>query len=135
MRARRQQLGEERNSEPGGGINEERGAGRATPRELPAAAVERASRSEEHTSELQSHSDLVCRLLLEKKKKRLQNGYIYRLPLCMVMFVILVQMQEHFLVQCQGEKVRYQFLCVREKCSCVELHWHLLFLHNGDCLP
>src|SRR5260221_14397709 len=26
-------------------------------------------RSEEHTSELQSHSDLVCRLLLEKKKK------------------------------------------------------------------
>src|SRR2546428_9563265 len=28
-----------------------------------------ASRSEEHTSELQSRSDLVCRLLLEKKKK------------------------------------------------------------------
>src|SRR2546428_7175047 len=27
-----------------------------------------ASRSEEHTSELQSRSDLVCRLLLEKKK-------------------------------------------------------------------
>ena len=27
------------------------------------------SRSEEHTSELQSHHDLVCRLLLEKKKK------------------------------------------------------------------
>src|SRR5438034_5262266 len=27
-------------------------------------------RSEEHTSELQSHSDLVCRLLLEKKKER-----------------------------------------------------------------
>src|SRR5260221_8820853 len=30
-----------------------------------------ALRSEEHTSELQSHSDLVCRLLLEKKKKHL----------------------------------------------------------------
>src|SRR5436190_4031478 len=29
----------------------------------------RDGRSEEHTSELQSHSDLVCRLLLEKKKK------------------------------------------------------------------
>src|SRR5215211_8238940 len=29
-----------------------------------------APRSEEHTSELQSHSDLVCRLLLEKKKKK-----------------------------------------------------------------
>src|SRR2546421_3371487 len=28
------------------------------------------ARSEEHTSELQSRSDLVCRLLLEKKKKR-----------------------------------------------------------------
>src|SRR5438132_3985503 len=28
----------------------------------------REMRSEEHTSELQSHSDLVCRLLLEKKK-------------------------------------------------------------------
>src|SRR5436190_14055395 len=30
----------------------------------------RDQRSEEHTSELQSHSDLVCRLLLEKKKKK-----------------------------------------------------------------
>src|SRR5437667_9108704 len=28
------------------------------------------TRSEEHTSELQSHHDLVCRLLLEKKKKK-----------------------------------------------------------------
>src|SRR5437588_8738358 len=38
------------------------------------------SRSEEHTSELQSHSDLVCRLLLEKKKKKkvynVENIYI-----------------------------------------------------------
>src|SRR5438034_1848937 len=32
-----------------------------------------ASRSEEHTSELQSHSDLVCRLLLEKKKNKKKN--------------------------------------------------------------
>src|SRR5688572_32305931 len=30
----------------------------------------RAARSEEHTSELQSQSNLVCRLLLEKKKKK-----------------------------------------------------------------
>src|SRR5216683_4651740 len=30
-------------------------------------------RSEEHTSELQSRSDLVCRLLLEKKKKKKRN--------------------------------------------------------------
>src|SRR5436190_2596987 len=35
----------------------------------PGENVEAGSRSEEHTSELQSHSDLVCRLLLEKKKK------------------------------------------------------------------
>src|SRR5438034_2820283 len=31
------------------------------------------ARSEEHTSELQSHSDLVCRLLLEKKKTQHNN--------------------------------------------------------------
>src|SRR5438132_8231124 len=40
-------------------------------------------RSEEHTSELQSHSDLVCRLLLEKKKgKRRDNldGYLPHVP-------------------------------------------------------
>src|SRR5438034_5865410 len=34
------------------------------------AAARRGRRSEEHTSELQSHSDLVCRLLLEKKKTK-----------------------------------------------------------------
>src|SRR5437773_2803617 len=33
-----------------------------------------AERSEEHTSELQSHHDLVCRLLLEKKKKKKQHS-------------------------------------------------------------
>src|SRR5438034_8588455 len=36
----------------------------------PGGEIQRDSRSEEHTSELQSHSDLVCRLLLEKKKKK-----------------------------------------------------------------
>src|SRR5438034_8674105 len=35
----------------------------------------RRERSEEHTSELQSHSDLVCRLLLEKKKKNSNTEY------------------------------------------------------------
>src|SRR5947207_10688353 len=35
------------------------------------------SRSEEHTSELQSHSDLVCRLLLEKKKPTYPVTWIY----------------------------------------------------------
>src|SRR5438034_5776488 len=37
----------------------------------PPRGVLAARRSEEHTSELQSHSDLVCRLLLEKKKEPL----------------------------------------------------------------
>src|SRR2546428_6006253 len=41
------------------------GAAAATPA---AGVVDAPSRSEEHTSELQSRSDLVCRLLLEKKK-------------------------------------------------------------------
>src|SRR2546427_8081026 len=35
-----------------------------------------AYRSEEHTSELQSQSNLVCRLLLEKKKKIIIKNYI-----------------------------------------------------------
>src|SRR2546427_6323268 len=34
-------------------------------------------RSEEHTSELQSQSNLVCRLLLEKKKKNIKTPIIY----------------------------------------------------------
>src|SRR5260221_11983351 len=39
------------------------------------AGRRRRNRSEEHTSELQSHSDLVCRLLLEKKKNASSLGY------------------------------------------------------------
>src|SRR5690242_21528273 len=38
-----------------------------------AATGRTAARSEEHTSELQSHVNLVCRLLLEKKKKTTTN--------------------------------------------------------------
>src|SRR2546427_5316516 len=34
------------------------------------------ARSEEHTSELQSQSNLVCRLLLEKKKKSVTQSYV-----------------------------------------------------------
>src|SRR5438094_6455080 len=39
-------------------------------------SIYRADRSEEHTSELQSPYDLVCRLLLEKKKKKKINSNI-----------------------------------------------------------
>src|SRR5438034_5729920 len=62
----------------GGGGRRSRGRGRRVGEHRAAAergrgehrARERGAedRSEEHTSELQSHSDLVCRLLLEKKK-------------------------------------------------------------------
>src|SRR5438309_5635551 len=42
--------------------------------------VRRASRSEEHTSELQSQFHLVCRLLLEKKKNKVSNDLNYYYP-------------------------------------------------------
>src|SRR5256885_12909195 len=42
-------------------------------------ALERESRSEEHTSELQSPCNLVCRLLLEKKKKTHKNIHGFKL--------------------------------------------------------
>src|SRR5438034_6106295 len=38
--------------------------------DCPPELTQTVMRSEEHTSELQSHSDLVCRLLLEKKKNK-----------------------------------------------------------------
>src|SRR2546423_11457951 len=41
------------------------------------AKVYKKGRSEEHTSELQSLAYLVCRLLLEKKKKKLHYNLIY----------------------------------------------------------
>src|SRR5580698_11553801 len=44
-----------------------------TSRSQTARTTERSWRSEEHTSELQSHVNLVCRLLLEKKKKMTNN--------------------------------------------------------------
>src|SRR5436189_3997728 len=40
--------------------------------------IEQPARSEEHTSELQSPMYLVCRLLLEKKKKKQKNTKIYK---------------------------------------------------------
>src|SRR5437667_8260460 len=46
----------------------------ARPRDPP-PGVAGAGRSEEHTSELQSHHDLVCRLLLEKKKNNREQTH------------------------------------------------------------
>src|SRR2546427_9225048 len=53
-------------------IAPERGADRADRRGEP--------RSEEHTSELQSQSNLVCRLLLEKKKKNTTMNVMTKYP-------------------------------------------------------
>src|SRR2546430_8690769 len=44
-----------------------------------AAGAAGGARSEEHTSELQSQSNLVCRLLLEKKKKKKNHTLIIRI--------------------------------------------------------
>src|SRR5438477_7632541 len=41
--------------------------------------LHRLDRSEEHTSELQSHVNLVCRLLLEKKKKKINTKYVFKI--------------------------------------------------------
>src|SRR5256886_10672508 len=49
------------------------------PMPLPGPAAVPPPRSEEHTSELQSQSNLVCRLLLEKKKNKMNNVYYYLL--------------------------------------------------------
>src|SRR5690349_23831612 len=57
--------------EPGDGEGAPPPSAAASPQDAPSPAPAEASpptRSEEHTSELQSRRDLVCRLLLEKKK-------------------------------------------------------------------
>src|SRR5438034_8415061 len=46
------------------------------------------ARSEEHTSELQSHSDLVCRLLLEKKNRKLLIWMPKDRPYCLPLYEI-----------------------------------------------
>src|SRR2546421_2413705 len=71
-----------RSSQPGRRAQPPAVAGKSwTPRSPPIGAGAAATcvpRSEEHTSELQSRSDLVCRLLLEKKNK---NKFINQVEL------------------------------------------------------
>src|SRR2546426_8320176 len=52
----------------------------ATSRRRSASSASAASRSEEHTSELQSPCNLVCRLLLEKKKLFMPTANHLRIP-------------------------------------------------------
>src|SRR5260370_35830335 len=49
-------------------------SGRRPATSAPSSTGSDVARSEEHTSELQSHLNLVCRLLLEKKKKQIYNS-------------------------------------------------------------
>src|SRR5260370_30114552 len=52
-------------------------------------------RSEEHTSELQSHLNLVCRLLLEKKKIMLRVAFLFLLPVCTCHHCLYSQLHDH----------------------------------------
>src|SRR5438034_6437041 len=52
-------------------------------------------RSEEHTSELQSHSDLVCRLLLEKKKNNTVTVIVIHPQLLCIFLLRLVISSAH----------------------------------------
>src|SRR2546427_5423523 len=56
----------------------------------PRGSARRRSRSEEHTSELQSQSNLVCRLLLEKKKKIIKDVMQVLFAECVVRVDVLV---------------------------------------------
>src|SRR5260370_12602146 len=56
-------------------------------------------RSEEHTSELQSHLNLVCRLLLEKKKKKIYlNIMIHKLP--QTWYMIVMKARTAYMMSC-----------------------------------
>src|SRR2546422_5712786 len=69
------QRGTDENASPGVTMS---GFASSPPRELhqPTTSAAGGARSEEHTSELQSRLHLVCRLLLEKKKKQLIVLYV-----------------------------------------------------------
>src|SRR2546430_9747245 len=66
-------------------MNKSRGA-RPAPQRRPQLQSAPTKRSEEHTSELQSQSNLVCRLLLEKKKKTVQSHTRDVLPVLLHMY-------------------------------------------------
>src|SRR2546426_1356876 len=81
----RHRLGRDRNEEDprrltwpsGPTTSQSRAAARGSPGAC-ASGSTRSRRSEEHTSELQSPCNLVCRLLLEKKKKKTNTRILHR---------------------------------------------------------
>src|SRR5256885_12991672 len=71
--------------------------GRRSPARRTIIASDRPARSEEHTSELQSPCNLVCRLLLEKKKTEMRMYHFALIPVLLlppavypVMFMLVV---------------------------------------------
>src|SRR5690349_22109121 len=65
---------------------------RSSPRPRWRPSARWSKRSEEHTSELQSRRDLVCRLLLEKKKKGAHVPDATAMPTKIVPYTILVSL-------------------------------------------
>src|SRR5438874_10592789 len=61
----------------------------------PTTSASASARSEEHTSELQSRRDLVCRLLLEKKKIQINLICIFY-----ELLKLNIQLQEHDIERC-----------------------------------
>src|SRR5687768_18226542 len=67
-------VNDELGMEVGSLLSREEAAGKKVVSFLPAGSFISVSRSEEHTSELQSRLHLVCRLLLEKKNKKYKTN-------------------------------------------------------------
>src|SRR5256885_1361410 len=78
------------------------------------------NRSEEHTSELQSPCNLVCRLLLEKKKKKTTSVTLYQVNYkhvvsykqCSIISSAVISMSCHALFHCLAVVCRYSDSCV-----------------------
>src|SRR3954462_5711262 len=89
---------------------------------MPSSAVQkRALRSEEHTSELQSHDNLVCRLLIEQKKQNNNSSHksvATTLPT----------------LRCPRASVHHisrQYIVSTPRCSTGQFyHWYILFFFN-----
>src|SRR3989339_1535379 len=62
---------------------------------MPSSGVQTSARSEEHTSELQSLTNLVCRLLLEKKERRSEEHTFELQSLTNLVCRLLLEKKEH----------------------------------------
>src|SRR5256886_4609828 len=80
---------------------------------LPFFGKAHVARSEEHTSELQSQSNLVCRLLLEKKKFKPLMFLTLMMPSLVFLLLLWLKLVSHFLkVRCQLALLPFLKCCV-----------------------